>query len=175
MYGASACPGETYQPAHSIWPPLETVDHLLHLNWTDSHLLGLKFMLLKRGITCRIKVIHLEERYTGRVMNMWSLTWQLHQLLPRKGTAAIAHAGAEVLHFLVVLLLWFNIVKRFPVDSGDIYSVEGVHSSTHPNNFYQFHSGLFILITECHNLSECFPACSCNTGWGGQELSQNMT
>lgn len=32
VYGPSTCPGETYQPGHSIWPFLETVDHLFHLN-----------------------------------------------------------------------------------------------------------------------------------------------
>lgn len=31
VYRASTCPGETNQPAHSIWPLLKTGDHLFHL------------------------------------------------------------------------------------------------------------------------------------------------
>lgn len=36
VYGPSTCPGEAYQPAHSIRPLLETVDHLFHVDLTTE-------------------------------------------------------------------------------------------------------------------------------------------
>lgn len=42
VHRPSTCPGEAYQPGHSIWPFLETTDHLFHpdLNITCEEIKG---------------------------------------------------------------------------------------------------------------------------------------
>lgn len=98
VYGASTCPGETYQPGHSVWPLPEAVYHLFHRELTVYMIVLFFFVWWQLFNKWYVQSCGSTDT---KMMGMFNITAKFLATMP----ICISHA--EVEDFLHIFLLWF--------------------------------------------------------------------
>lgn len=102
--GPSTCPGETYQPGHSIWPLLETVYHLFHRESTVNRIL----LFLCMATTLFLNKWHVQGCGSANT----EMTGMLNNIAKFLALIAICFSHTEVEDFLDIFLRWFMEVWK---------------------------------------------------------------
>lgn len=102
--GPSTCPGETYQPGHSIWPLLETVYHLFHRESTVNRIL----LFLCMATTLFLNKCHVQGCGSANTEMMGIL----NNIAKFLAIIAICISHTEVEDFLDIFLRWFMEVWK---------------------------------------------------------------